>query len=164
MGCAFAVLPAKGATAKPAPPPPEPLTRSVEDYLKAIYRLSQGTQPAATSEIAELLGLSPPSVSGMGRRLSEQGLLEYVPYRGVLLTASGRRVALQMVRRHRLIEAYLVGFLGYSWDTVHDEAERLEHAVSDLLIERMALALGHPRVGPPGDPLPSPERSAGRLG
>ncbi|HEY9383538.1 MAG TPA: metal-dependent transcriptional regulator [Gemmatimonadales bacterium] len=141
----------------------EPLTRSVEDYLKAIYRLSQGTQPAATSEIAELLGLSPPSVSGMVRRLSEQGLLEYVPYRGVLLTASGRRVALQMVRRHRLIEAYLVGFLGYSWDTVHDEAERLEHAVSDLLIERMALALGHPRFDPHGDPIPSPDGSVDEL-
>src|SRR4026208_712513 len=141
----------------------EPLTRSVEDYLKAIYRLSQGTQPAATSEIAELLGLSPPSVSGMVRRLSEQGLLEYVPYRRVLLTASGRRVALQMVRRHRLVGAYLVVFLGSSWDTVHDEAERLEHAVSDLLIERMALALGHPRFDPHGDPVPRPDGAIDEL-
>src|ERR1700674_1412419 len=98
----------------------EPLTRSVEDYLKAIYRLSTGGQPASTSEIAELLSLSAPSVSGMVRRLSEQGLLEHVPYRGVLLTAAGRRAALRMIRRHRLIEAYLVDFLGYSWDTVHD--------------------------------------------
>jgi len=133
------------------------LTRSVEDYLKAIYRLSGDGQPATTSEIAELLSLSAPSVSGMVRRLSEQGLLQHVPYRGVVLTAAGRGVALRMVRRHRLIEAYLVGFLGYSWDTVHDEAERLEHAVSDALIERMALALGNPRFDPHGDPIPSPD-------
>lgn len=141
----------------------EPLTRSVEDYLKTIYHLSQGAQTASTSEIAEQLGLSAPSVSGMVRRLSEQGLLEHVPYRGVQLTARGRRIALRMVRRHRLIEAYLVGFLGYSWDTVHDEAERLEHAVSDVLIERMALALGHPRFDPHGDPIPSSDGTVDEL-
>ncbi|NOT08373.1 MAG: metal-dependent transcriptional regulator [Gemmatimonadales bacterium] len=132
----------------------EPLTRSVEDYLKAIYRLSAEGAPVSTSDIADLLGLSAPSVSGMIRRLSEQDLLEHAPYRGVLLTAAGRRVALRMVRRHRLIEAYLVKFLGYSWDTVHDEAERLEHAVSEGLIERMAEALGNPRFDPHGDPIP----------
>ena len=141
----------------------EPLTRSVEDYLKAIYHLSRGKQAASTSEIAELLGLSAPSVSGMVRRLSEQGLLEHVPYRGVLLTPSGRRIALRMIRRHRLIEAYLVGFLGYSWDTVHDEAERLEHAVSEALIERMALALGNPRFDPHGDPIPASDGSIDEL-
>lgn len=139
------------------------LTRSVEDYLKAIYRLSGAGQPASTSDIAELLALSAPSVSGMVRRLSEQGLLEHIPYRGVLLTAAGRRAALRMVRRHRLIEAYLVGFLGCSWDTVHDEAERLEHAVSDALIERMALALGNPRFDPHGDPIPSPDGAIDEL-
>jgi len=144
-------------------PVSEPLTRSVEDYLKAIYRLSRGSRPASTSEIAELLALSAPSVSGMVRRLSEQGLLEHVPYRGVLLTGAGRRIALRMVRRHRLIEAYLVGFLGYSWDTVHDEAERLEHAVSDLMVERMARALGDPRFDPHGDPIPSPDGSIDEL-
>jgi DtxR family transcriptional regulator, Mn-dependent transcriptional regulator len=141
----------------------EPLTRSVEDYLKAIYHLSRGKQAASTSEIAELLRLSAPSVSGMVRRLSEQGLLEHVPYRGVLLTPSGRRIALRMIRRHRLIEAYLVGFLGYSWDTVHDEAERLEHAVSEALIERMALALGNPRFDPHGDPIPASDGSIDEL-
>ncbi|HEV8197345.1 MAG TPA: metal-dependent transcriptional regulator [Gemmatimonadales bacterium] len=130
------------------------LTRSVEDYLKGIYRLSSTGLPVSTSDIAELLELSAPSVSGMIRRLSDQGLLEHVPYRGVLLTAAGRQVAIRMLRRHRLIEAYLVGFLGYSWDTVHDEAERLEHAVSDVLIERMAAVLGHPRFDPHGDPIP----------
>jgi DtxR family transcriptional regulator, Mn-dependent transcriptional regulator len=135
----------------------EPFTRSVEDYLKAIYRLSGTGRPVSTSDIAELLVVSAPSVSGMIRRLSDQGLLEHVPYRGVQLTAAGRRVALRMLRRHRLIEAYLAGFLGYSWDTVHDEAERLEHAVSDVLVERMAQALGNPRFDPHGDPIPDPE-------
>ena len=133
----------------------ESLTRSVEDYLKAIYQLSPEGRPASTSEIAHLLALSPPSVTGMVKRLSEHGLLEHVPYRGVQLTDEGRRAALRMVRRHRLIEAYLVEFLGYSWDTVHEEAERLEHAVSDMMVERMATALGNPEVDPHGDPIPS---------
>jgi DtxR family Mn-dependent transcriptional regulator len=141
----------------------ESLTRSVEDYLKAIYQLSPEGRPASTSEIAHLLALSPPSVTGMVKRLSEQGLLEHVPYRGVQLTDEGRRAALRMVRRHRLIEAYLVEFLGYSWDTVHDEAERLEHAVSDTMVERMASALGHPEVDPHGDPIPSADGSIHEL-
>ena len=135
----------------------EALTRSVEDYLKAIYRLSPQGRAASTSEIAQRLDLSPASVSGMVKRLSEQGLLEHVPYKGVQLTPDGRRAALRMLRRHRLIEAYLVAFLGYTWDTVHDEAERLEHAVSDTLVERMAAVLGHPAVDPHGDPIPSSE-------
>lgn len=135
------------------------LTRSVEDYLKAIYRLSPEGRPASTSEIAKLLELSAPSVSGMVKRLSELGLLEHLPYKGVQLTPEGRRVALRMVRRHRLIESYLVEFLGYSWDTVHSEAERLEHAVSDTLVERMAAALGHPSVDPHGDPIPTADGS-----
>ena len=130
------------------------ITRSVEDYLKAILLLEAKGQPASTSDIAEQLTLSAPSVSGMIKRLSDQDLIEHAPYRGVVLTSSGRRVALRMLRRHRIIEAYLVGFLGYSWDTVHDEAERLEHAVSEALIERMATALGNPRFDPHGDPIP----------
>ena len=141
----------------------ESLTRSVEDYLKAIYQLSPEGRPASTSEIANLLALSPPSVTGMVKRLSEHGLLEHVPYRGVQLTEEGRRAALRMVRRHRLIEAYLVEFLGYSWDTVHEEAERLEHAVSDTMVERMAAALGHPAVDPHGDPIPSADGSIQEL-
>jgi len=135
------------------------LTRSVEDYLKAIYRLSPEGRPAATSDIARLLELSAPSVSGMVKRLSELGLLEHIPYKGAQLTEAGRFAALRMVRRHRLIEAYLVQFLGYSWDTVHVEAERLEHAVSDTLVERMAAALGHPVVDPHGDPIPGADGS-----
>jgi DtxR family Mn-dependent transcriptional regulator len=133
----------------------ETLTRSVEDYLKAIYRLSPQGRAASTSEIAQRLELSPASVSGMVKRLSEQGLLEHVPYKGVQLTPEGRRAALRMLRRHRLIEAYLVAFLGYTWDTVHDEAERLEHAVSDTMVDRMAAVLGHPTVDPHGDPIPT---------
>jgi DtxR family transcriptional regulator, Mn-dependent transcriptional regulator len=135
--------------------PRDNLTRSVEDYLKAVYHLSAAGAPASTTALAEQLGVAPASVSGMIKRLSEQGWLEHTPYRGAELTPEGRRVALRMLRRHRLVEAYLVGFLGYTWDTVHDEAERLEHAVSDLLVERMALALGDPAVDPHGDPIPA---------
>jgi DtxR family Mn-dependent transcriptional regulator len=132
-----------------------PLTRSVEDYLKVIYHLSSQGGFAATSDIAAQLDVSPPSVSGMVKRLSETGLIEHVPYRGVQLTAQGRRAALKMIRRHRILEVYLIEQLGYDWDGVHDEAERLEHAVSDNLIERMSGALGHPRYDPHGAPIPT---------
>jgi DtxR family transcriptional regulator, Mn-dependent transcriptional regulator len=141
----------------------EPLTRSVEDYLKAIYRLSLDGHPAATSEIAHHLALAAPSVSGMIKRLSEQGLLAHEPYKGVHLTPDGRRLALRMVRRHRILEAYLVGFLGYGWEVVHEEAERLEHAVSDALIERMANALGNPHFDPHGDPIPGSDGTIAEL-
>lgn len=132
----------------------EPLTRSIEDYLKAIYSLSSPDAAAATNDIATHLNLTPASVSGMIKRLSGQGLVEHSPYRGTRLTHEGKLLALRMLRRHRLIEAYLVAFLDYTWDNVHEEAERLEHAVSDELIERMAHALGNPRVDPHGDPIP----------
>lgn len=131
------------------------LTRSVEDYLKAIFTLSEAGQPASTTGIADALSVAAPSVSGMVKRLAETGLVEHLPYKGVTLTDHGRRAALRMLRRHRLIETYLVSTLGYTWDTVHDEAERLEHAVSDDLIERMAAALGNPQVDPHGDPIPA---------
>lgn len=131
------------------------LTRSVEDYLKAIYHLSESGEVATTTRIAEQLAVAAPSVSGMIKRLAEQGLLVHEPYRGVSLTDTGRREALRILRRHRLIEAYLVERLGYTWDTVHDEAERLEHAVSDDLVDRMAAALGDPAVDPHGDPIPN---------
>jgi DtxR family Mn-dependent transcriptional regulator len=137
----------------------EPLTRSVEDYLKTIYHLSHGGVPASTNDIAHAMELSPPSVSGMIKRLAEQGLLAHAPYKGVELTGSGRRLALRMVRRHRILETYLVEFLGYDWDTVHEEADRMEHAVSETLIERMAAALGNPRVDPHGDPIPTADGS-----
>lgn len=127
-------------------------TRSSEDYLKAIYTL--GDDAVTTTALADRLLVAPASVTGMMKRLAEQGLVAHEPYHGVRLTPEGKRIALRMLRRHRLVEAYLVGFLGYTWDTVHDEAERLEHAVSDELVERMAHALGHPSVDPHGDPIP----------
>lgn len=133
------------------------LTRSVEDYLKAIYELELGGSPAQTSAIANALEVAPPSVSGMVKRLSEAGLLEHLPYRGVQLTEDGRRTALKMVRRHRVVETYLTTKLGYDWDSVHEEAERLEHAVSDGLIERMAMALNNPSYDPHGAPIPTKE-------
>ncbi len=133
------------------------LSRSTEDYLKAIHELEAQGRPAQTSAIAEALEVAPPSVSGMVKRLSESGLLEHVPYRGVQLTWTGRRTALRMVRRHRVLETYLSSKLGYDWDSVHEEAERLEHAVSDELIERMAMALGNPQFDPHGGPIPTKE-------
>jgi len=139
----------------PTPPGPPPLTPSVEDYLKAIYHLSSQGGFAATTDIAALLDVAPPSVSGMVKRLSETGLIEHVPYRGVQLSPQGRRAALRMIRRHRILELYLTQQLGYDWDTVHEEAERLEHAVSDRLIERMAGALGDPHYDPHGAPIPT---------
>lgn len=130
------------------------LSRSVEDYLKVIYRLTRDREPASTTAIAEALDIAAPSVSGMLKRLAETGLAEHQPYRGVTLTADGRQAALRMLRRHRVIETYLVSHLGYAWDNVHDEAEKLEHAVSEDLIERMSRALGHPHFDPHGDPIP----------
>jgi DtxR family Mn-dependent transcriptional regulator len=136
------------------------LTAPVEDYLKAIYDLERSGEPAETNAIAHRLGIAPASVSGMIRRLAEQGLITHERYRGARLTQAGRRAALQTLRRHRVIEAYLTSALGYSWDRVHDEAERLEHAASDELIDRMAAAIGEPATDPHGAPIPTRE---GRL-
>jgi DtxR family Mn-dependent transcriptional regulator len=135
--------------------PEQQLTRSVEDYLKSVFHLTNQGGFATTSDIAEMLDVAPPSVSGMMKRLSETGLIEHVPYRGVQLTPQGRRAALQMIRRHRILESYLTSKLGYDWGDVHVEAERLEHAVSEKLIERMADALGEPRYDPHGAPIPT---------
>jgi DtxR family Mn-dependent transcriptional regulator len=137
------------------PKPTPELTGPVEDYLKAIYELERTGEPAETNAIARLLSIAPASVSGMVRRLSEQGLITHERYRGARLTASGRRAALQTLRRHRVIEAYLTSALGYSWDRVHDEAERLEHAASDELVDRMAAAIGEPETDPHGAPIPT---------
>jgi DtxR family Mn-dependent transcriptional regulator len=136
---------------------PGVLSRSVEDYLKAIYRLAEEGGTAATSDIAQRLDHSPASVTGMVKKLAESGHLEHVPYRGVRLTDAGRLAALAVMRRHRLLETYLITKLGYDWSNVHDEAERLEHAVSDGLIDRMAFALGEPKYDPHGAPIPTRE-------
>lgn len=142
--------------ARAARPSPE-LTGPVEDYLKAIYELERSGEPAETNAIAGLLDIAPASVSGMVRRLAEQGLITHERYRGARLTPAGRRAALRTLRRHRVIEAYLTSALGYSWDRVHDEAERLEHAASDELIDRMASAIGEPATDPHGAPIPTRE-------
>lgn len=131
------------------------LTGPVEDYLKTIYELEARSGAAATSEIAARLSLTPASVTGMVRRLARQGLLTHEPYRGVRLTEPGRRNALRILRRHRILETYLSQVLGFPWDEVHEEAERLEHAASDALIERMAAALEHPESDPHGAPIPT---------
>jgi len=135
----------------------EALTAPVEDYLKAIYAIGRGTGAAATNEIAQRLAIAPASVSGMVRRLADQGLLAYERYRGVRLTDAGKRAALRTLRRHRVIEAYLAEALNYPWDRVHVEAERLEHAASDELIDRMAATIGEPEFDPHGAPIPTRE-------
>lgn len=131
------------------------LSRSVEDYLKAIYALSRSGGPASTSDIARALDIQPASVTGMVKRLSESGFLKHEPYRGVELTDRGRTEALLVLRRHRILETYLHERLGFAWEEVHDEAERLEHAASDHLIDRMAQALSDPSHDPHGSPIPT---------
>jgi DtxR family Mn-dependent transcriptional regulator len=132
------------------------LSRSVEDYLKAIYALCETGSVASTSSIADSLEVQPASVTGMVKRLAESGLLEHVPYRGVRLTEVGTREALRVLRRHRILETYLMERLGYRWEDVHREAERLEHAASDELVERMAAAIENPSHDPHGAPIPTP--------
>ncbi|GAC1514695.1 MAG: metal-dependent transcriptional regulator [Gemmatimonadaceae bacterium] len=135
------------------------LTAPVEDYLKAIYEIERAAGAAGTTDIAHRLAIAPASVSGMVRRLAEQGLIAHERYRGVRLTGAGRRAALRTLRRHRIIEAYLARALAYPWDRVHAEAERLEHAASDELVDRMAEAIGEPTVDPHGAPIPTREGS-----
>ncbi|WP_410906258.1 metal-dependent transcriptional regulator [Puerhibacterium sp. TATVAM-FAB25] len=140
----------------PDRPDPDTLTPVAQDYLKAVWSaLEWSDDRVTTGQLADRLGVGPSTVSETVRRLADQGLLEHEPYRGVGLTALGRAHALVMVRRHRLIETWLVRELGYTWDEVHDEAERLEHAVSDLLVERLDDRLGRPVRDPHGDPIPT---------
>jgi DtxR family Mn-dependent transcriptional regulator len=130
-------------------------TEAVEDYAKAIYALERrGDGPVGTSALAERLGVSPGTVTAMVKRLAELGLAKHEPYRGVTLTAAGERVALEVIRHHRLIESFLAEALGMPWDRVHDEAEVLEHYISEELEERIAAVLGDPSHDPHGDPIP----------
>jgi DtxR family Mn-dependent transcriptional regulator len=132
-------------------------TRSsaVEDYAKAIYALEQREGAVSTNSLAERLGVTPGSASGMVKRLGELGLVQHRPYHGVSLTDDGRKVALEVIRHHRLLELYLVKSLGVSWDRVHEEAEVLEHVLSDELEELIAVQLGDPTHDPHGDPIPT---------
>jgi len=129
--------------------------RTVEDYIKAIYKLERGGEKVSTSVLAGELKLADASITDMLKRLSEKGYARYVPYQGVGLTPRGRRMALSIVRRHRLWEMFLVQFLDYSWDKVHEEAERLEHVTSDELEQRLDKILHRPTVDPHGDPIPN---------
>jgi DtxR family Mn-dependent transcriptional regulator len=133
------------------------ISPAIEDYLKAIYTLGLTTPQVTTSLLAEHIGFKPASVTGMLKTLAELNLVSYTPYHGVELTVAGRRIALEVVRHHRLIELYLVEALGYSWDEVHDEAEALEHVISEKLEARIAARLGHPSFDPHGDPIPTLE-------
>jgi len=129
-------------------------SKSVEDFLKAVYTLQQTSQRVSTNALAEALNIVPPSVTDMAQRLSENGLLDYKKYYGVQLTDEGRSIAINVVRRHRLLELYLVQELGYGLHEVHDEAEALEHAVSERFVEAIAERMHHPHFDPHGDPIP----------
>jgi DtxR family Mn-dependent transcriptional regulator len=135
----------------------ETLTISIQNYLKAIYDLTASGEPASTNAVAARLGIDPASVTGMVQKLAaaDPPLVEYRKHQGVTLTPQGERAALEVIRHHRLLETYLVNALGYSWDEVHKEAEKLEHVISEDLEARMAKALGNPARDPHGDPIPS---------
>ena len=137
---------------------PERHSDAIEDYAKAIYALSRrGGGVVSTNALAERLGVTPASASAMVKKLAERGLAAHAPYKGVELTEAGERVALEVLRHHRLLELYLSEHLGVPWDRVHDEAEALEHVLSEDLEARIADKLGHPTHDPHGDPIPSAE-------
>src|SRR5258707_11143599 len=130
-------------------------TQSQEDYVKALYKLHGDELPAPARELAQRLGISSPSVSEMVTSLSAQGLVEHDRYRGQQLTGEGREIAVELVRHHRLLEMFLVQVLGYSWDEVHDEAERLEHVISERMEARIFELLGRPELDPHGHVIPT---------
>src|SRR3954452_24963395 len=126
-----------------------------ENYAKALYELQgRGAEGVGTTAVAQRLGVTPASASGMLRRLAEEGVVDYAPYQGTRLTAEGERVALEVIRHHRLIELFLAEVLGMPWDSVHEEAEVLEHHIPEDLEERIAAKLGEPVLDPHGDPIP----------
>jgi DtxR family Mn-dependent transcriptional regulator len=131
------------------------VTPKVEDYLKAIYRLQDGDIPAASSEIASVIGVKPPTVTTMLQRMDDDGLVHYESYQGARLTERGEKVALKVLRSHRLLELFLTEELGYDWAEVHDEADVLEHHLSETLVERIEVLLGLPAVDPHGEPIPT---------
>ena len=131
------------------------LSRSQQDYLKALYLLHGDQRPVPTGDLAQRLGISSPSVSEMVARLGAHGLVEHDRYRGQQLTREGRKVALELVRHHRLLEMFLVQVLGYSLDEVHEEAERLEHVISERMEARIFELLGRPELDPHGHPIPT---------
>jgi DtxR family Mn-dependent transcriptional regulator len=131
------------------------LSPSVEDYIKAIYKARSDTGNVTTQDLADRLGVSPPAVSKMMRRLAELNLISHSPYQRVDLTPPGEKMALEIIRHHRLLELYLVQAMGFTWDTVHEEAERLEHHISEEFESRIDELLGYPAACPHGDPIPT---------
>jgi DtxR family Mn-dependent transcriptional regulator len=139
---------------------PTMLSAVMEDYIKAIYAIGgDGEERVSTSELADYLDVTSPTVSSMVKKLEERGLVDREEYKGVTLTEEGELVALEILRHHRLLEAFLTEQLDYDWADVHDEADRLEHHVSDELTDRIAEALGNPPVDPHGDPIPDADLS-----
>jgi DtxR family Mn-dependent transcriptional regulator len=136
---------------------PAPLSQAIQDYLKAIYTLAQRERPVTTTGLAAHMDVAPASVTNMVKRLARLRLLQHMPYHGVELTVAGEKVALEVIRHHRLLELYLSRHLGVSLDRVHGEADRLEHVISEDLEERIAVALGEPELDPHGDPIPTRE-------
>ncbi len=133
------------------------ITNAIQDYVKAIYKLSVNDENVTTNSIADRLHVSQASVTGMIKKLHEIKLIRHKPYQGVELTEGGKKVALEIIRHHRLIELYLAEAMGYSWDQVHEEAEKLEHVISEQFEEKMAQFLGDPTVDPHGAPIPTKE-------
>lgn len=131
------------------------LSQAVEDYLKAIYTLESEGDKATTTKIAEALDVSSASATNMVKRLSKMGLVDYQSYKGASLTKSGKKIALEIIRHHRLLELYLLEVMGYSWDEVHDEAEKLEHHISEQFEDKIAKLLDDPTHDPHGDPIPT---------
>jgi DtxR family Mn-dependent transcriptional regulator len=131
------------------------ISHAMEDYIKAIYKAHGQDQQVPTSVLAENLGVAPASVTNMCKKLAELNLIEYEPYQGVKFTSAGAKVALEIIRHHRLIELFLAEALGVPWDQVHDEAEKLEHVISEDLEDRMAAVLGDPKYDPHGAPIPT---------
>jgi len=143
-------------------------TEAVEDYLKTIYLVETERGQVTTVAVAERMEVSAPSVTGMLKKLAELKLVKHEPYHGVELTAAGRKIALEIIRHHRLLELYLAEALGYSWDKVHAEAEKLEHHISEEFEDKIAALLGNPITDPHGDPIPAkdgtlPEQTTARL-
>ena len=134
----------------------ELLTQSIEDYLKAIYEITRGDYKASTTQLADYLNVTPASITGMIQKLAatDPPLVDYLKHRGVSLTVEGEKIALETIRHHRLLEMFLHQMLGYPWDEVHEEADKLEHVISEQFEERLAVALGNPMHDPHGDPIP----------
>jgi DtxR family transcriptional regulator, Mn-dependent transcriptional regulator len=134
--------------------PQEPLTESIQHYLREIYKLGQAGEPVSVGALAKAQEVSPASASAMVKKLAALGLADHAPYKGIELTQAGERVALEVIRHHRLLELYLAETLGVHVDDVHNEADRLEHAISEELEARIDKALGFPTHDPHGDPIP----------